>query len=510
MVYAGLDVGTSGCKLVAYDLDGRTVYAASRRYEETGSEGRRELDPALVLEAVRDTLRDAGMNCPHPIRALSVASIGETVAFLDERDRPLMNAMLTGDCRGIPQTRRLIEAKGAQRIFEITGLPPNELYSLPKWMWVNEETDVLARTRRILFFEDLVGYLLTGERKVSYFSAARSLAFDIRKKAWSQELLDMAGIRADQLSLPVPPFTVIGTILPGMAEALCLPKDMKVVVGGHDQSCAAFGSGLSGMATGECGMGTCEFMFIMLPRPQFTGYMLENDFTCIPYVLPDTYLSSLEITTCGILKNWARDTLFADIRRECEAAGVSFFQEMDRRAATAETEVMLLPQFGSSGNPHLSMDAKGTIAGLTIHTRPEEIYRAILEGMAFQSYLAYERLKPLGTQMQTIVATGGGAASALALQIRADVFDMKVSTLENDESGTLGCMMMAAVADGAYAGAEEAFSRAVHPGREYAPDPVRHAGYMAKYERYKALYARMYDFDTVRKSRTEEKQNEAD
>ena len=504
MVYAGLDVGTSGCKLVAYDLDGREVFAASRRYAETGSDGRRELDPAAVVQSVKETLREAGMNCPEPIRALSVASIGETVVFLDREDRPLMNAMLTGDCRGIPQTRRLIAEKGAQRIFEITGLPPNELYSLPKWMWVKEETDVLPRTERILFFEDLVGYLLTGERKVSYFSAARSLAFDIGKKEWCQELLDIAGIRADQLSEPVPPFTVIGSILPEMAEALCLPPDMKVVVGGHDQSCAAFGSGLTGMETGECGMGTCEFLFIMLARPQMTEYMLENDFTCIPYVLPDTYLSSLEITTCGILKNWARDALFEGVRRECEARGANFFQEMDRRAAAVDTEVMVLPQFGSSGNPHLSMDARGTITGLTIHTRPEEIYRAILEGMAFQSLLAYERLQTLGTEMNTIIATGGGAASDLALQIRADVFDMKVSTLRNDESGTLGCMMMAAVADGAYASVEEAFARAVHTDREYLPDPRRHAYYMKKFPAFKRFYELMYQFKPT------EEEHEAD
>ena len=504
MVYAGLDVGTSGCKLVAYDLDGREVYAASRRYAETGSEGRRELDPQLVLQAVKETLKDAGMHCPQPIRALSVASIGETVAFLDGDDRALMNAMLTGDCRGIPQTRRLIREKGAQAIFEITGLPPNELYSLPKWMWVNEETDVLSRTRRILFFEDLVGYLLTGQRKVSYFSAARSLAFDIGKKAWSQDLLDMAGIRAEQLSEPVPPFTVIGTILPEMAKALCLPDDLKIVVGGHDQSCAAFGSGLSGMGTGECGMGTCEFMFMMLPGRRMTPYMRENDFTCIPYVLEDTYLSSLEITTCGILKNWARDTLFADIRRDCEARGLNFFQEMDRRAAGRETDVMLLPQFGSSGNPDLSMDAQGVIAGLTIHTRPEDIYLALLEGLAFQNYLAYEKLRPLGVAMESITATGGGAASALALQIRADVFDMPVRTLKNDESGTLGCMMMAAVADGAYPDVETAFRRAVGVGREYLPDPVRHAYYMRKYARYKKLYALMHDFRTDEPSEGED------
>ncbi len=494
MLYAGLDVGTSGCKLVAYDLDGREVYSAARRYRETGTNGRRELEPAVVIEKIKETLKEAGECCPEKIHALSVASMGETIVCLDQNDEPLMNAMLTGDCRGITETQRIIKEKGAEYIFSITGLPPNELYSLPKWIWIRENTDVFSKTEKMLFFEDLVGYLLTGERKVSYFSAARSLAFDIHKKQWCEDLLDMAGVNKEQLSEPVAPFTVIGTILPEMAKELCLPEDMKVVVGGHDQSCAAYGSGLSGMATGECGMGTCEFMFIMLPKPMTTSYMMENDFTCIPYILPDTYLTSLEITTCGILKNWARDTIFKDVLEKCEREGTNFFTVMEEKAKDVETEVFVLPQFGSCGNPDLSMDARGTIAGLSIHTKPEEIYRAILEGMAFQNYLAYERLQVLGTEMKTITATGGGAASDLTLQIRADVFNQKVYTLMNDESGTLGCMMMAAVADGAYASSEEAFSRAVKTKKEYLPDPQRHEYYMKKFEKYKKLYDVMHDF----------------
>lgn len=494
MIYAGLDVGTSGCKLVAYDLEGQEIFSASRRYQETGSGGHRELSPALVLEKVKETLRETGECCPQPIRALAVASIGETVVCLDKEDRPLMNAMLTGDSRGIPETERLIREKGAEYIFQITGLPPNELYSLPKWMWINENTEVFSSTEKILFFEDYVGYVLTGQRKVSYFSAARSLAFDITKKQWCPELLAMAGIREEQMSEPAAPFTVIGEILPQMAKELHLPSDLKIVVGGHDQSCAAFGSGLSGMSTGECGMGTCEFMFLMLPGPRMTPYMMENDFTCIPYLLPDTFLTSLEITTCGILKNWARDTIFRDVREECEREGKNFFAVMEERAAGVNTEVLLLPQFGSCGNPDLSMDARGTIAGLSIHTKPEELYRGILEGMAFQNYLAYERLAPLGTAMETITATGGGAASPLTLQIRADVFNKKVITLRNDESGTLGCMMMAAVADGAYQSPLEAFGRSVKIREEYFPDQERHGYYMEKYKKYKKLYELMHDF----------------
>lgn len=494
MAFAGMDVGTSGCKMLVYDLDGNVIFSASRQYEETGRDGYRELDPAMVWLQAKELLKEVGARCPEPIEAMAVTSLGESIVCLDEDDRVLAKSMLTGDCRGIPETERIISQVGARKIFEITGLPPNELYGLPKYMWMNEHTGAIKNAKAICYYEDFVGYMLTGKRMVSYSSAARSMAFDIRKMEWSQELLAIAGIRAEQMSKPVEPFTVIGTILPSVAEELGLNPGMKLIVGGHDQSCAALGSGLREMERGECGMGTCEFMFTMLPEPMMTSYMAENDFTCIPYIIPGTYLSSIEVTTCGALKNWAKHVLFADVAAECEKTGENFFQHMDRKAAEVKTQVLILPQFGSAGNPDLSMDARGTIAGLTIHTRREELYRAILEGMAFQMYLAYQRMKKLGTKMNCIAVTGGGAASELALQIRADVFDMKVISLVSQESGTLGCMMMAATAMGAYSSIEEAICRAVKVKKEYLPDPQMHEYYMDKFVRYKQLYQKMYDF----------------
>ncbi|MCD7744575.1 MAG: hypothetical protein LUI13_04685 [Lachnospiraceae bacterium] len=494
MVYAGMDVGTSGCKLLAYDLDGRVVFHSQRRYQEKGTGTWRELNPNVVLDGIMEVLADAGKHCPEKIEAMAVTCLGESVVCLDENDCVLANSMLTGDSRGIAETERLIEQFGRQRIFEITGLPPNELYGLPKYMWLNENTDAVKRAKAILFYEDFAGYILTGERKVSYTSAARSMAFDIHRKDWSEELLSAAGICREQMSEPVAPCTVVGTIRPELAVRLHLNPDLKVVAGGHDQSCAALGSGLVGREDAECGMGTCEFTFAMLPGPMMTPEMLRDDFPCIPYILPDTYLTSMEVTTCGILKNWARECLFGGMLQKCEAEGTNFFASMDRLASDLDTEVMVLPQFGSSGNPDLSMDARGTITGLTIHTRPEELYLALYEGMAFQTLLAYKRVEPLGVHMERLVATGGGAASELNLQVMADIFGKKVVSLESGESGTLACMMMAATALGEYPSLEEAIRRAVRIKKEYLPDEKRVRYYKKKFDRYQELYERMHDF----------------
>lgn len=493
MAYAGLDVGTSGCKLLVYELDGSLIYRSVRRYQESGEKGYRELDPSLVLRNVKSVLKEAGEQCPAEIDAIAVASLGESVVLLDASDNPLCKSALTGDSRGISQTERLIEKYGRRRIFEITGLPPNELYGLPKYMWINEHTDAVRHADKVFFYEDYIGYYLTGERKVSYSSAARSLAFDITKKKWSDQLLAEAGITAEVMSEPCPSGTLIGIINPSISEELHLPRNMKVVVGGHDQSCAAYGSGLNSMDVGECGMGTCEFSFMMLPGPVMNQKVIDGDFTCIPYILPNTYLTSIEIPTCGILKNWARDQLFEGIRQRCEQKGENFFSYMDQRAAETDTDVLVLPQFGSSGNPDLSMDARGTITGLTIHTQPEEIYRAIIEGMAFQSYMAYEETQDFGVDTHAFVCTGGGAASTLGLQIRADVFNREMYTLQTEESGTLGCMMLAAIGAGAYQSYDEAITSCVKRKAAYLPDPGRHAAYMEKYERYKKLYHLMHE-----------------
>ena len=149
MLFAGMDVGTSGCKMLVYDLEGSVVYQSSRRYQEEGTGGYRELNPDIVIRNVKEVLKDVGRNCPEGITSMAVTSLGESVVCLDADGKVLINSMLTGDCRGIPETEEIINTLGADRIFETTGLPPNELYGLPKYMWLNRNTDVIKKSAAI-------------------------------------------------------------------------------------------------------------------------------------------------------------------------------------------------------------------------------------------------------------------------------------------------------------------------------------------------------------------------
>ncbi len=493
MAFAGIDVGTSGCKMQVYDLKGNIIAHSKREYREVGTEGHRMLNPVMVWKNVQEVIKETCTKCPEKIEALSVASLGESVICINELGDVLCDSMVTGDKTGIEECSKLEQLISKEEIMNITGLPLSEMYSLPKLMWMHENTDVFRLSKFVFFFEDYIGYQLTGERKVSYSSASRSMAFDIEKKEWSERLLGYAGIAVNMLSEPVMSGTIVGVVTSEMAETLGLSKDTIVVACGHDQNCAALGSGLYSTNQGEDGQGTCEVMLFMLPELMRSPYMIENHLSCVPYVFPDTYLTLIEVTTCGALINWSKDNLFSGIRDICKNKNENFFVHMDERLSNNPSELVVLPQFGSSGNPNVDYDAKGLIWGLTIHTTPYEIYQAIKEGIAFQMLMAYEQLKPCHKDTKSIFVTGGGSASDYTLQLRADIFNIEMITLDNNESGTLGCAMLAATAVGAFTTLEEAIGKMIKIKKRYVPNPDRNQKYMRHYQKYKRIYRLMYN-----------------
>lgn len=494
MVIGGLDVGTSGCKFVIYNTLGDTLYTAHRSYTELGTGCIREIDPNMIWEKVKEVLKEGAKYSPEKIEGFAIASLGESFVPISKSGEILCNSMVVGDCRGIAENKKLIRKYGKEYVMKITGVPLSEMYSLPKLMWINENTDVFDKTQYIFLYEDFIAYKLTGQRNVSYSSAARTMAFDIMKKEWSEELLNTAGLTTSNMSIPVPSGTVIGNILPEIVKELQMSPETVVVAGGHDQNCATLGAGVTVPEYVEDGIGTCEVMSVMLPYPRMDGYMIKNDLACIPYVLKDKYLTYLVLPTCGILMNWFRDVFYAEMYHEYKTSGKNVFDKFDEMAGEQPTSLLVLPQFGSSGIPRVDYEAKGLFWGLTVHTKPIEMYRAVRESISYQMLLAYETLSPFGFSAKNIRITGGGATPFTA-QMRADIFNTEVSVLQNKESGTLGCAILTGTALGIYRDVEDGIVKAVKTGRTFYPDLRKREAYMEMYDKYKKLYSLMNDFN---------------
>ena len=192
MKIAGLDIGTTGCKLTVFDESGNQIDKAYRDYPVCRSAGTHEIDLSALLESVYAVLHELGPKYPD-LKGIGVTSFGETCVLVDGAGTPLHNAMLYTDPRGAEECAELVHKLGAARIASITGLAPHEMYSISKLMWLKKHRpEVWDAARHIHLIEDLVVRHLTGRAQIDYSLASRTMAFDIHTLTWSKEVLDAA------------------------------------------------------------------------------------------------------------------------------------------------------------------------------------------------------------------------------------------------------------------------------------------------------------------------------
>ena len=108
--------------------------------------------------------------------------------------------------------------------------------------------------------------------------------------------------------------------------------------------------------------------------------------------------------------------------------------------------------------------------------------------------LGYETIQELGGKINTLICTGGGAKSKLNLQMRADIFNMDIATINSEESGTLGCAILAATATNAFSNIQDAIDNMVHIRSLYHPNSTRQKYYQEKFIKFKELYEKMHNF----------------
>ena len=151
MAYAGIDIGTSGCKMTVYSSKGQILSSAKRTYQETGHSGYRELNADMVWKHTKEVIKEAAAASSELIESIAVASLGESIVCIDEHGTVLANSMLTGDKRGIEECIRLQESVSKKEVMNITGLPLSEMYSLPKFIWMKNHTDIFSKSKHIFF-----------------------------------------------------------------------------------------------------------------------------------------------------------------------------------------------------------------------------------------------------------------------------------------------------------------------------------------------------------------------
>ena len=479
MRIGGLDIGTTGCKLTVFDESGTRLGKAYRDYPVRRAVSGHEIDVSTMMESVYAVIEEMAAQYPD-IAGIGVTSFGETFVMTNGAGEPLHNAMLYTDPRGAEECAELTEKLGADRIAQITGLAPHEMYSISKMMWIKRHhPEIYAAARRIHLIEDFVVWHLTHRAQIDYSLATRTMAFDIHSRSWSREIFEAAGIDLSLMSEPVPTGTAAGTMTLAAAQRTGLGKDCVIVSVAHDQVAAAVGAGAFDGSVAVDGAGTVECLTPIYDSLPEISVMARGFFSVVPYVIPGKYVAYAFSYTGGALIQWAMDTFGKGETNE----------GMEKAYGRDEpTGLLVLPHFAGAATPYMDTGSKGAILGLTTGTTAAEIYCACMEGVAYEMRLNYEALAGSGIHFEKLHATGGGARSKRWMQMKADVLNLPITALKTVDAGTAGSAMLTGIAAGLYRDLPQAAAHLVQEMETYYPRSDMHAKYMKIYERYKALY----------------------
>lgn len=510
----GLDIGTSGCKATIVDFDGNITGQAYKEYSlVTPLPGWQEIDPELVWRSAKEVIVKTA-NKSNSIEAISVSSFGEAVIPVGYKGNTLHNSMIYIDSRGQEQASYLKDNLGLDKILGITGAAVHPMYSICKIMWLKQNMpEIYKNTWKFFLFADFILFKLGAKPHTDYSLAARTMAFDVINKKWSQEILDCAGVAEEKFGEPVQSGTIVGTITKSIAEELSLNEGVLLVAGGHDQPCTALGAGVIKNDLAVDGLGTAECITAAFDHPVISDSMASSSFACVPHVIKDMYVTYAFTFTSGSMLKWYRDNFGQIFKEEAVRTGVNIYDLLIEKALKINgkspvlekenapenvqenmqenikaADLFVLPHFAGAATPYMDTAAKGAIVGLDIDTKGEDIIKAILEGITFEMMVNVERLAKSGVKIDELRVVGGLAKSDLYLQLKADIMGKKVTTLEVSEAGTIGVVILAGTACGAFKSIEDAVSKLVKKKKEYFPDSNLHEIYKKKFETYKRIY----------------------
>ena len=478
MLYIGVDLGTSAVKLLLMDENGNIHKIVSREYPlYFPHPGWSEQKPGDWFAQSMEGIRELTAECDKSqVRGISFGGQMHGLVVLDEADHVIRPAILWNDGRTEKETEYLNQVIGKETLSKYTANIAFAGFTAPKILWMKEhEPELFEKIAKIMLPKDYLAYKLSGTFCTEYSDASGMLLLDVQNKCWSKEMLDICGIREEQLPKLYESYEVVGNLKPEIAEELGLSTDVKVIAGAGDNAAAAVGTGTVGDGQCNISLGTSGTIFISSKTFGVDEYNALHSFA---HADGNYHLMGCMLSAASCNKWWMDEILKTK----------EYAKEQEAIVKLGENPVFYLPYLMGERSPHNDPSARAAFIGMSMDTTREEMTQAVLEGVAFALRDSLEVAKNLGIQMERTKICGGGAKSPLWRKMIANILNIKVSVPVTEEGPALGAAMLAAVGTGAYKNVEEAASHIVKIKETIEPDKEIAARYEKKYQQFKKIY----------------------
>ena len=303
------------------------------------------------------------------------------------------------------------------------------------------------------------------------------LLFDVEHKCWSKEMMEICGVKENQLAQIFESYEAVGTLKPELAKELGLSENVKIAAGAGDNAAAAVGTGTVGDGACNISLGTSGTIFISSEK---FGVDENNALHSFAHADGHYHLMGCMLSAASCNKWWMDEIL-----RTKDYSGE---QKDIQVKELGKNHVFFLPYLMGERSPHNDPNVRGTFIGMSMDTTREDMTQAVLEGVVFGLRDSFEVAKSLGIHIERTKICGGGAKSPLWRQMVADILNIKVDIPESEEGPAMGGAMLAAVACGEYASVEEAAAKIVKVVDTVEPIPENAARYEEQYQKFRKVY----------------------
>ena len=487
----GIDIGTTSVKAGVFDAEGKCLDIVRQDYAlQTPEVDYVELDAEIYWQAtckvVSDVLQHGAID-PYQVVGIGVSSQGETFIPVDAVGNPLHPAIVWLDNRAREEAQLLDRILG-HTVYRHTGIPTiNPTWTACKIAWLkNNRPRIYQSTAKFLLVQDFIVHRLTGRFVTEGSIACTSLLYNIVEHDWWQLALEAVGLEAERLPEISTPGAIAGALTERAAGEIGLSDGLPVVLGGMDQAAGAVGAGNVYPEIVSETTGGALTIQVTLPRPDVDS---RERVPVYVHSIPERYLFVPVCDTGGMALKWFRDNFYV-AEAENLADEVDIYDLMTGEAediSPGSDGLLMLPHLTGAFSPEYNTYARGVFYGFTLYHRKAHFTRAVLESVAYMLRRNLEAIAQTGVTIKEVRATGGGAASRLWRQIKADVCQLPIVTLENSDTALVGDALLAGVAVGVFSTYDQAVEAMVHPADRLDPIPADVQVYEKMYQRYVQL-----------------------
>jgi L-fuculokinase len=352
-------------------------------------------------------------------------------------------------------------------LFRISGYPLMPFNTILRLLWLRENCPgALERAKVWLMTPGLISYRLCGEFSIDTTIAATTMMMQLKSRCWSERLLNVADIENSFLPRLVEPGEVIGKVGKIAARQTGLKEGTPVVAAGHDTQFAGIGAGAK---KGDVVLSTGTWEILVLRTDRFTPgrYAFENGMLIGNDPVPGMWNPQMLMMASGAVE-WIRKYFYSGVKSRQDIYCV--MADEAGKLSPGSGGILVVPSFMPGTGPAKRFGTSGTVLGLTINSTRAQLYRAMLEGICFQTrHALHIMIKATGVKPSELKVVGGGSKNKLWNQLRADITGIPIRVAKVKEATSLGAAVFCFVGTGTYRTVEEAQKLMCKSAEVYVP-----------------------------------------